>query len=314
MHLCMLLNFTTLVVTGVLRFTLPFSLAVTRLHIISGFIVTLLIGIHIFQRLKILKNIAVPRGKRRASDFLPLVYSIVFSGVVWAAAWWAWPGAKEIVDLSYEARHQKSIFRERPNVVGNVTESKVHAFKLVSEYAAIDVQLDWQKPSKDFAVAIWAETNAYQIIETLHLSEPLKFKEDAEWEGKILNRGQILPLWRNRYTQISGIGPEGQADLQSGPTENHEFGLEEKIENKESFTIYIEINAPDDNQPSVLYAALIDPESPNPYTLLSLVGTGEGSYESGEINYDQSTLSSAKHLVEKILVKAIWKQQGKEGN
>ena len=70
--------------------------------------------------------------------------------------------------------------------------------------------------------------------------------------------------------------------------------------------IRIEINAANDDQPSVLYVALIDPESPNSYTLLSLLGTGEGAFKSGSINYELDDLTSAKNLVEKILVHAEW--------
>ena len=314
MHLCMVLNFFALVITGVMRFTLPFSIAVTRLHIISGFIITILIGIHIFQRLKSLKQICKPRSKKDVKPsltvYLPIVYACVLSAVTWAAAWWAWPGAKQIVDLSYESQNHNLIFRERDNVVGKVTDSKVHTFKLLTENAGIDVQLDWLKkedPDAPYAVAIWAETKAEQLIETLHLSEPLKFKEFTNWENSKKNRGQILPIWRNRYTTVSGVNPDGQEELQSGPTKNHQFDLETKLSAKESFNLYVEINAPNDDQPSVLYVAVIDPERPNPYTLLTLLATGEGAYKSGEMNFELDKLTTAKQLIDKILVKTVWK-------
>jgi len=304
-HLCMLLNFITLVITGVLRFTQPFSIAVTRVHMLCGFAITVLIGFHIIGRLRQMKSMVKSRD---GLNYTPVILSLVLCGIYWSAAWFAWPVAKQVVDLSYESRHKSEIFRQRDNVVGNTAEDSVHTFKLATEKSSIDVTIDWTElgATANKSVAIWVETKSGSMIETLFISESLRFSEDAAWEDEQVKRGEILPVWRNRYTAICGIGPDGIYDAISGPTKNHQFDLENNLAAQDAFAVYVEINAANDDQPSVLYVALIDPESSNPYTLLSLLGTGEGAFKSGSINYDLSELTSSRNLVEKILVHTNW--------
>lgn len=303
----MLLNFIMLVITGVMRFLQPFDLAVTRVHMLCGFAITVLIGFHIIGRLRQMKTMVKGRS---GVHYVPVVITVLLCGVYWSAAWYAWPGAKQIVDLSYESRYKNVIFRERFNVVGNAAEKTVHTFKLATEKSSIDVALDWTKLGAEAnkSVAIWAETKAGSMIETLFISEDLRFSEGAEWEGKQVKRGEILPIWRNRYTAVCGIGPDGILDAVSGPTKNHQFDLENNLTDNEAFALYVEINAANDDQPSVLYVALIDPESPNQYTLLSLLGTGEGAFKSGDINYELDSLTTSKRLIEKILVHTKWEK------
>ncbi len=304
-HLCMLLNFIALVVTGVMRFTQPFSIAVTRVHMLCGFAITLLVAFHIIGRLRQMKSMV---KSRNGSHYPSLIISLVLTGLYWSAAWFAWPGAKEVVNLSYEARHKNEIFRERENVLGGITDSSVHTFKLSTENSSLDVTLDWTElgVNSEKSIAIWVETKSGSMIETFYVSENLRFSDDSRWEGAEAKRGEVLPIWRNRYTAICGIGPDGVYDAISGPTKNHKFDLSNNLTNREAFVVYVEINAANDNEPSVLYVAMIDPESNNPYTLLSLLGTGEGAFKSGSINYELGNLTTAKQLVEKILVHTVW--------
>ncbi len=305
-HLCMLLNFIALVVTGVMRFTQPFSIAVTRVHMLCGFAITLLIAFHIIGRLRQMKTMV--KSRDGGLNLTPIVMSILLCGVYWSAAWFAWPGAKQVVDLSYEARHKNEIFRERENVVGGTTDTSVHTFKLTTENSSVDVTLDWTElgMNSEKSIAIWVETKSGSMIETFYVSENLRFSDNARWEDAEVKRGEVLPIWRNRYTAICGIGPDGVHDAISGPTKNHKFDLNNNLTTKEAFAVYVEINAENDDQPSVLYVALIDPESTNPYTLLSLLGTGEGAFKSGSINYEIGKLTTARNLVEKILVHTEW--------
>jgi hypothetical protein len=307
-HLCMLLNFIVLVITGVMRFILPFDLAVTRVHMLAGLAVTLLIGVHIIGRLRQMKSMVKGRD---GVHFTPVIFTVLLCSIYWSAAWYAWPGAKQMVNLSYESRHKNIIMRERQNVVGNAAEESIHTFKLATEKSSIDVALSWTALGADAnkSVAIWAETKSGSMIETLFISEDLRFSEDTKWEGNQVKRGEILPIWRNRYTAVCGVGPDGILDAVSGPTKNHLFDLENNLTDAEAFAIYVEINAANDDQPSVLYVAYIEPESPNAYNLLSLLGTGEDAFKSGNINYELSGLTTAKNLVDKILVHTTWEKE-----
>ncbi len=301
----MLLNFLALVVTGVVRFFQPFSIEVTRVHMLCGFAVTVLIGVHILGRLRQMRSMV--RGKG-GWNIMPIVLSLLFSGLYWSAAWYAWPGAREVVGLSYESRHKGEIFRHRSDVLGEAGEAGLYAFKLATERSSIDVMLDWTKAGEEAekSVAIWVETKSGSMIETLYISEGLRFSEDVGWEGGEVKRGEILPVWRNRYTAICGVGPDGLHDAISGPTKNHKFDLANNLSSRDAFAVYVEVNVAGDEQPSVLYVGLVDPESTNPYTLLSLLGTGEGAFKSGSINYDLSDLSSVRGVVDKVLVRTEW--------
>lgn len=310
-HLCMLLNFIALVVTGVMRFTQPFSIAVTRVHMLCGLAVTVLIGFHIIGRLRQMKTMV--KG-RQGVNYAPVILSIVLTGLYLSAAWYAWPVAKQIVDLSYEARYKKEIFRTSQNVIGSEENTSLNAFKLTSEQASLSVEIDWSDmgSSADTDVAIWVETKSGSMIETMFLTSGLKYTEKIKRREGEPMRGDILPVWRNRYTAICGVDPDGKLDALSGPTKNHKFDLSNNLSSGEAFTVFVEINAKNDDQSSVIYAALIDPESPNAYTLLSILGTGKDAKYSGAINYNLDDLTTAKQLVDKILIHTIWDRKVEE--
>lgn len=307
-HLCMLLNFIALVVTGVMRFTQPFSIAVTRVHMLCGFAITLLVAFHIIGRLRQMKSM-VKSGN--GNHYSSLIISLVLTGLYWSAAWFAWPGAKQVVDLSYESRHRKEIFRAKENIISSENEAATYVFKLTSEQASLSVEIDWTKLGIDSEtdVAIWVETKSGAMIETFFLSNGLKYSEKLSHKEGEPRRGDILPVWRNRYTAICGIDPEGKLDALSGPTKNHKFDLNNNLSSSESFSVFVEINAAGDDQPSVIYAALIEPESNNPYTLLTLLGTGKDAKLSGAIHYELDDITTAKQIVEKILVHTKWENE-----
>jgi len=59
----LLFCFITLACSGVLSFFQPFSLLTTRIHIVFGFVTTLLVGCHLFGRLRYFKR-AVGKSER----------------------------------------------------------------------------------------------------------------------------------------------------------------------------------------------------------------------------------------------------------
>jgi len=301
----MLLNFIALVATGVMRFSQPFSIAVTRVHMLCGFAITLLVFFHIIGRLRQMKHMV---KSRNGSHYPSLVISLVLTGLYWSAAWFAWPGAQQVVDLSYESRYRKEIFRAKQDVISADSEATTYAFKLTSEQASLSVEIDWTSLgiASDTDVAIWVETKAGAMIETFFLSNGLRYSEKLSHKEGEPRRGDVLPVWRNRYTAICGIDPDGKLDALSGPTKNHHFDLENNLSNGDAFSVFVEINAAGDEQPSAIYAAMIEPDSENPYTLLTLLGTGKDAKLSGAMDYDLSQLTTAKQLVEKILVHTRW--------
>ena len=305
LYISMLLNFLVLISTGGLRFFIPFSLNLSRLHIISGALLGICILVHLFDKSRNLKAVFKPRNHPRAW-MTPLVTTIICTAL-WTAAWFGMPGVSHMMSLSYEQRNHASIFRSQDSVAYRNDDRLIRTTKLTSAGASLDLELLWKASPKGSAVAIWAETKAGTIIETLYLTGSLKYSEAHPWEGEDARRGNILPVWRHRYTAVCGVDPAGATDLISQPTINHQWLLDNQLnEAKESFILYVEVNLPGDRAPSLIYAASIEPESTNPYTLLTLVGHSGGSQKDGELNYDVSVLPPISLIVERILVKTVW--------
>ncbi|NWK55585.1 hypothetical protein HW115_08175 [Verrucomicrobiaceae bacterium N1E253] len=302
----MTISFLVLIVTGGLRFLIPFNLNLSRLHIVSGIILSLLVLIHLAGKAKTLRRIIAPKHGRKA--WLASALTLALCIGVGLAAWFGTPGVSHLMGLSYESRNHASIFRAQDNVASDHQSRWLRTSKLTSTGASIDIELLWNCPAEHHAVAIWAETQSGTIIETLYLSGSLSFSDEHPWESKRQRRGQILPIWRHRYTSVCGIAPTGATDLISQPTINHQWLLDHHL-NKTSkpFTLFVEINIAGDKHSSLIYASRIDPESPNAYTLLNLIGHSHGSLKDGEINYEISQLPARINQVERILVKTIWK-------
>jgi hypothetical protein len=164
-------------------------------------------------------------------------------------------------------------------------------------------------------VAVWAETTAGTMIETLYLERELAFADTVDWHGALTQRNHILPIWRNRYTAISGIGPDGKVDAVTGATDTHSFALDKYLlpgkDNK--FIICVEVNVaadtndkwpdPQVGQPSLLYTALIKLDKSERYAILELTGHGGGAENNGNIQYELDDITTAKGLVDLLLLK-----------
>ncbi|MCH2208139.1 MAG: DUF4405 domain-containing protein [Lentisphaerales bacterium] len=305
----LLYSFLTLAITGVLAFALPFSIETTRVHIIFGFLTTILVLLHLFSKMKYFKKQFTKRGKMIFGSFL--IWLILFF-----AAYEYWLPAKLLVEQSYEARHQREIVRPNVLVASRNEQQLLTSSRVKKDSGELLLSIDVAMNDKDKpfpAVAIWAESKNGTIIETLYLTHELSFSDKPQWYGKETPRHHILPVWRNRYTVINGMGPDGKIDAASGATSKHQFSLDQTRKDKEPFTLFVEINSPADpdekwpnkhiGQPSVLYSAYIDPEEPQKYYLVDLTGHGGEAQKGGTINYDPSQLSSAKDILDLILIK-----------
>ncbi|MFH5884506.1 DUF4405 domain-containing protein [Halalkalibaculum sp. DA3122] len=337
--------FLTLVVTGIMRFLLPFSLITTRVHIISGFAVLVLVGLHLISRMAYFKTVIQSAGNGSGNGRKNRVSQKTLIGV--AGLWiillttslWGLPPASQVIDTSYESRNRATIFRSDPQTVYKPVDDGMRLKRVTDSDASLLVQLDWSSsflerygqnrgPFSDSRpqIAIWAESETGTLIETLYLSETAAFSERFHWAGHQQRRVDILPIWRNRFTLTTGIAPDGeQAVFFSGATPEHSFSVHNYLKTDSNpFYLYVEINAPADpndyfnsnrepdqpgytkpgiGQPSVLYGAYIEPTEDKQYLLLDLVGHGGSNPSDGNIHYDLAPLTSARELVEKILVR-----------
>lgn len=140
-----------------------------------------------------------------------------------------------------------------------------------------------------------------------------------------------LPVWAHKrnvkYTDGMYVPPSNQPlpDAITGATITDNFKLNTSIEPFKKFVLKIEINvAFDDNeyyseydfpedtifhngtgqlgQPSIIFSTNIDMNDGKNYYLMELIGHGHHSGQNGTIYPDLSTLTTAKQIVERIVV------------
>lgn len=305
----LLFSFLTLAVSGILSFVQPFSITVTRIHIIFGIVTFLLIGVHLYAKIKYFKKQFKLKGK--VVGTCALIWVLLL-----AASWENWWPVKKVIEQGYEARHNQEIVRPHA-LIGSLQEHRrITASRKIEESGktALSVHVALTEQQSSFpAVVIWAESKNGTIVETIFMNESLAYSDKPTWFGKATPRHTILPVWRHRYTIISGVSPDGKIDAASGATQDHKFSLEAHLSaDGEPFTIFLEINAHGDSdekwkdqhlgQPSILYSVYIDPKEKQKYHLLELTGQGSEAIENGAINYDTDSLGSAKNILDLALV------------
>lgn len=336
--------FLTLVITGILRYLLPFSLITTRVHIVFGAAVLVLVALHIASRTGYFVQVIRRAGSWTKGRSVVSTSTLGAVLVVWltllGTALWDLPPVSAIIDLSYEERHRAEIFRPDPNTVYQPIDDGLRVKRATEGTGDLLVQVDWGPAfPDDYAgengdpgdgprpqVAIWTEGETGSLIETLFLSEQAAFGESFSWAEGTQRRGDVLPVWRHRYTLKTGIAPDGDEVAYSGATPEHSFSIHTHLHAEgDPFYLYLEVNAPADTngyyrphrdtthpgyvrrglgQPSILYGARVEPTAEDQYLLLDLVGHGGSrGTRDGNMNYDTEHLSTARDLVEKVLVR-----------
>lgn len=336
----LLFAFPVLAVTGAMRFFRPFDLTVTRVHIVFGALIVVLVALHLAARLSYFgRSLRSRRNdnssfvKRMRVAFIPFL--VCFYLMV-AAIWDFWP-ASGMLAQGFEAKNSRVIFRPDSEVAVRESLDSTEIKRRAPEESSLTIELEWGPAFETNSrflepfqaaptqVAVWAESSNGTLIETFFVSEESAYSEHAEWAGRVRQRVEILPIWRRRFTMVSGVEPDGEIDAFSGATPEHSFSIENYLsEDPEGFYVCVEVNAPRDandsfnsnqaedsegytppgiGQPSVYYSAFVDPSSEKRYYLLDLVGHGEGGGQSeGGVYYGVEGLTSAKRIVEKILV------------
>jgi len=310
--------FAVVAITGAMAFSLPFSIDTTRVHVIGGMAVCLLVLVHVVQRTKYFQNQWKGKGTKTVSKPTLALITLLTFGLVYLAVK-GLPPATWVIQQGYEARHRAEIVRTS-SLVGfgqPSSHSKLIVRQPQSETTCgLSIYLRFNPDLTSLpAVAVWAETTTGTIIETLYVQPSLAFSDQPDWEGEPTPRNQILPIWRNRYTIIAGVDASGRVDAMTGATETHEFALEDYLRpgERQEFVICAEVNAPADpndafpdpdiGQPSLLYTAFVEVDRELPYAILELTGHGGEAESSGTTSYDLEGFTTAKRLTDLFLVK-----------
>lgn len=320
LHFGLLLSFITLAATGVFAYILPFSLITTRIHIVFALFTLVLVGYHLYQRYQYFFNTLCKLKKNTVKALLLLCLLWLFFFISSTNNLFL---PKYLMQNSYEGTHQKLILRSSPHSATHLFENGFKTIratssdsndKLQDNQTAIAIEVRFpEKTSKKPAIAIWAESSTGAIIETLYLSPELAYSDQPNWYGIKSPRHHILPIWRNKFTLISGIEPNGDIDIFSGATAEHKFNLNKFFINTEDdYLIFLEINMPFDTnehwqdknlgQPSILYSAYVEHSKKRGNFLLELTGHGGNPENKGKIQYILDTLTSAKELIDVALI------------
>jgi len=157
-------------------------------------------------------------------------------------------------------------------------------------------------------VAIWLENASFYHIKTLHLPDEAVRESLPYWDFKV--RG-----WQEAK-QEAERAPEDTADDElvgiSSATPNSSFDPADYLlpgdpDSPTSYRLLIEVDQPEDDQASLVYAVEIDNADPQVFQLLELVGyprreDGPGGKEEWALYYIDEGFDSALNLVDSALL------------
>jgi hypothetical protein len=278
------LTFLVLVVTGVIAFILPFDIGVIGLHALMGFVFVVLIGLHVFNNRRPLKNYLHSKT---------LWVTLAATAFLTALFWWQ-PAPVKVV-LGWSGNLGPAMERFEMNEEGMVfdyTPSPDYKMRLTV------------KPGPAYGtspppqVAIWLENQGGYHIKSLLVPEDLAetpyyaFKH-AGWEKAKREAEKAV-----------------EVDAVSSPTPNGSFDPADYILPADSgeatpYALLLEINQPGDDQPSLVYSVEIDNSQPRHFQLLDLRGfpkREEGDQEAWGLFYVDEGFTTALELIDSALL------------
>lgn len=305
----LLLSLVVMAMTGTIAFWLPFSLVNTRIHILSGVASLVFLAVHLLHRKQYLLLSFTSQWTRLRKQ---MVGACLLIGTIVIAAIYPLGPVNDFFQTSYEASHAREIVRRHPqsgvsilpNLIKAVRKTDIGAHQLNLELHLVD-----DKP-EDLAIAVWLSSTSGSLIETLYISTELAFSDEVRWHEEDFLRAEILPIWRHRYTLVSGLSPDGNVDASTGATDNHSFSLDNYLlPEGDEFVVNIEINRAMDTtpywnneilgQPSMLYTAYVQvPENGRQYHLLELTGHGGIPNDLGKIQYGMDDIDTSNLPIE----------------
>ena len=255
-------SFIVLAVTGLLAFFRPFSITTVGLHALMGFVFVVLIALHVTNNFS-----SLARYVRSKVLWLTVVITVGLTGLfLWR------PGPiRNILALSQNIGPAIDQFEMKD-------DGLVYHYSPAAEYKmALTIRagktFDVKAPPH---VAIWLENASFYHIKTLHEPDNTMAGRAAlpYWDFKV--RG-----WEEARRKATESGKElkeqQEVDGVSGATRNSSFDPADYIlpadpDNPMPFRLLIEIDQPEDDQPSLVYAVDIDNADPHAFQLLDLVG------------------------------------------
>ena len=322
------LSFVILLITGIMSYFQVYSRTVATLHTVFGGLFSLGILLHLSNNFRAIKlyskaKIAVPIAVGITFLFLAALYQLrPFKSFMDYGAKLKAGSAKEVNLSEYLVLE-----------MGNRKDLGLEIDLLRAEHYWHPQMAIWTEDLEGnyLETVFVSKATARGLFFGGRSKENFKSfdeKKDAIGDYRRVN---ALPVWSHKRGIIYSDGmyvPTNQnplPDVITGETLTDNFKLLASTDRVDSFILKIEINVafddneyyseydfPDDDiyhngtgqlgQPSIIFETLIDLHDGKNYYLMELVGHGHHSGRTGEIYRDLSTLTTAKHIVERIVV------------
>ena len=323
--------FAVLLVSGVLLYATPYNYFVGSLHIWGAILFLMCIVLHIKHNAKTYKNHMYKRPGKWSMGLailgiIPIVIALVFK----------LPPVASVVTLGYNLKTSGQAPKREYTVIDlttNQTAPKMSLFfkagrSYESEPQPLFLNLSYTSVPQ---IVVWMETLEGNYIDTLYItgktSNSSYRSQDPEID--VVRRPEALPYWSHKRGIIASDGlytPDPHnSDLDgiTAATPKVDYQVKMNAPRMGRFKLMVEVNRsydfneyyskarfPDDavysgtgssGQPSLIYETEIDSESPTQY-LLNLVGHGHHSGQDGVLYEDLDKVTTAKQILEFIVV------------
>ncbi len=326
--LVLALSFVVVLATGVASFYYNYSRWIATLHTVFGLVLAVGVLFHLWNNLRPIKSYI--KWKR-----FPFVFGLMV--LVFCTAFYQLPPVRHLMD--YGARHKAEkgngqalgsydvITLETDNGLG-ISVDLMHAEHFWHPQIAIWIE---DLEGNHLKTLFVTNSTAKGLFFGGRTKENFKVFDTEKASNKNYRKVNALPVWSHTRGEIYSDGmvvPTREDPLPeaiSGATPPQSFFLKTSVREKTSFVIKLEINVafddnefyseydfPDDEvfhngtgqlgQPSLVYAAKIDLKEGKNYYLMEVLGHGHHSGEHGAIETEMATLTTAKQIVERIVI------------
>jgi len=322
------ISFVILLITGVLSYFQIYSRSTATLHTVFGILFSLGILFHLKNNIRSLKMYA----KGKLILFIALMSALFFLG----ASYQITP-FNQLMDFGAK---QKAITKKELNIsnyeiveMNTSNDIQLTIDVLRSEYywhpqMAIWIEDEHGNYLETLFVSKATARGLFFGGRSKYNFKDFDENNDASGDYRRVN---ALPVWSHKrgVEYVDGLyvptNNHPLPDAITGATIIDNFQLLSSVEELSKFKLKIEINVafddnefyseydfPDDEtfhsgtgqlgQPSIIFDALINMNDNKNYYLMELIGHGHHSGENGTVNPDLSTLTTAKQIVERIVV------------
>lgn len=322
------LSFLVLLITGVLSYFQDYSRSTATVHTVFGILFSFGVILHLKNNFRSLK--IYTKGK--------LVVFVFLIGIVFfvGASYQAVPfdllmdfGAKQKANTTKEINRATYEMLE----MNIANELKITIDALRSEHYWHPQMAIWIEDEEGnyIETLFVSKATAKGLFFGGRSKDNFKNFDTNKAASGEYRRVNALPVWSHKrnvqYADGLYVPPSNQPlpDAISGETFTDNFQFITSTKKRSKFSIKIEINVafddneyyseydfPDDDtfhngtgqlgQPSIIFETLIDMEDGKDYYLMELIGHGHHSGQNGNIYTDLSRLTTAKKIMERIVV------------